>query len=664
MKKYLITSALPYANGNIHIGHLVEYIQTDIFVRFQRIMGNDIKYFCAVDAHGTPIVLSAERENITPEEMVERYKREDYEDFTSFGISFDCFYTTHSPENKTYSTIIYNALKEKGHIVKKSVAQMYCEKHAMFLPDRYVLGGCPKCGAEEQYGDVCESCNSTYSPVELVKPKCSLCGNKPMMKNSDHYFFALSDYQDALKKWVDNEVELQNDVKKYILDWLKEPLRDWDISRDAPYFGFKIPGEEDKFFYVWLDAPVGYISTAKKYAEDSGVDFDSLWHDKERKVIHVIGKDIIYFHTLFWPAMLMGSGFNLPKRVQVHGMLIVDGQKMSKSRGTFITARKFQQFLNPQYLRFYYASKLSSASDDLDLNFDDFMNRVNAELVNNLANVASRSIQFVDKRLGAKLGKLPPDSKPAQEDILARVQSVCTHFDNWDFGKAVSEICAISDIANRYFQESVPWDVIKTDKEKARDICTFMVNCVKILSVLLKPVLPEFSSSIERMLNIKEQDISGAVFDLECRNIGKFEKLIGRVEQKNVEGLIAVSKEDLKKKEVLKVPPVKEEITIDDFAKLDLRVAVVVGACEVDGADKLLELELDIGLERRKVFAGIKKSYNPEDLLGKQVIMVANLKPRKMKFGISEGMILAGSSGESLFVGEFCGKLAPGAQVK
>jgi len=632
MKKYLLTSALPYANGNIHIGHLVEYIQTDIFARFQRVMGNDIYYFCAVDAHGTPITLNAKKQNVSPEEMVERYMKEDLEDFNNFQIQFDSFYTTHSPENKEYAEFIYNALKENGDISKKNVDQMYCEKHGMFLPDRFVRGTCPKCGADEQYGDVCESCNSTYSPSDLKNPQCYLCGNKPVIKNSIHYFFTLSKYQERLKKWILEEVTIK---------------------------------EDEKYFYVWLDAPVGYISTAKKYSKESGVSFDELWHDEQRKIIHVIGKDIIYFHSLFWPAMLMGSGFSLPDRVQVHGMLTVNGEKMSKSRGTFINARSYLKFLDPQYLRFYYASKLSSSSSDLDLNFDDFLTRVNADLINNLVNVASRSMQFLEKRLGGKIGKLPLDSLEKQKIVLKKVEEVCAHFDEWEFGKGISEICAIADIANKYFQESTPWAVIKEDEEKTRSICTFMINCVKIIGILIKPVLPEFSEKIEKILLIPPQNISDAKFNLEECCMGKFEKLIDRVEKKKIDKLIKDSMEDLKKKDLKTAfPPIKEEITIEDFAKIDLRVAQILEAKEVEGADKLLELKLDIGIEKRTVFAGIKKAYDPEKLVGKKLVLVANLKPRKMRFGVSEGMILAGSDDSSLILAQFDGDVLPGAGVK
>jgi len=665
MEKYLVTSALPYANGNIHIGHLVEYIQTDIFVRFQRMMGNDIYYFCAVDAHGTPITLNAKKQGVKPEAMVEQYMQEDIEDFKGFQVDFDCFYTTHSPENRKYSEFIYNSLSEKGHIVKRMVSQMYCEKDAMFLPDRFVRGTCPKCGAAEQYGDVCEKCNTTYTTSDLRDATCSICGSSPILKESEHYFFKLAEYQERLKKWLSDGVELKDDVKKYVMAWLKEPLREWDISRDSPYFGFKIPGEENKFFYVWLDAPIGYIATADKFSQGKDGLFDELWHNPERKIVHVIGKDIIYFHTLFWPAMLMGSGFSLPQRVQVHGMLTVNGEKMSKSRGTFINARNYLKFLDPQYLRFYYASKLSSGSDDIDLNFEDFLTRVNADLINNIANIASRSIQFVDKRLGGKTGKIPADTLDIQKEILEKVALVSSFFNAWDFGKGVAEICAIADIANRYFQASEPWATIKTDEEKTRDICTFMINCVRIVAILVRPIIPDFSDKVEKMLAAPCQSISDAVFKLEDHTIGKFEKLVSRVEKKHVQSLLDASKEDLEKKmSGTKFVPVKDEITIEDFSKVDLRVALVLDAKAVPGADKLLELKLDIGAETRSVFAGIKKNYKPESLIGKRMLFVANLKPRKMKFGVSEGMILAGSDDSSLVIAEFDGEVSPGSQVK
>jgi methionyl-tRNA synthetase len=541
VEKILVTSALPYANGSIHLGHLVEYIQTDIYVRFLKLTGRHAIYMCADDTHGTPIEIKARQAGVTPEELVGHYHEEHQKDFADFHVAFDYFYSTNSPENQYHAETIFQRLMEKGHIVKRPVAQYYCEQDQRFLPDRYIRGECPnpRCRAADQYGDVCEICGTTYNPTDLADPRCAICGTPPVIRESDHYFFALAKYEPFLREWIAHPGRLQPEIRRFIENWFREGLRDWDISRDGPYFGFKIPGEENKYFYVWLDAPIGYIATTEKFCKETGCDFASYWLNSEARIYHVIGKDIVYFHTLFWPAMLKGSGYSLPDRVIVHGFLTINGEKMSKSRGTFVNARDYLNHLDPQYLRYYYAAKLNGQPDDLDLNLEDFVTRVNAELVNKIANLVSRVVPFVNRNFQGRLGALPAESAALVAEIRNRVPLIQEHYEKLEFNRAVQEIVAISDRANKYFQDQAPWDLLKTDPEAARGVCTFAVNACRTVAVLMQPILPAFSGDVERILRTPLRHFSDALsFDLENREIGPFERLIERVDSKKVQAML------------------------------------------------------------------------------------------------------------------------------
>ncbi len=647
MPRILVTSALPYANGDIHIGHLVEYIQTDIYVRFRKLTGEDVLYMCASDAHGTPIEINASKRGISPRQLVDEFHERHREDFARFEIEFDEFYTTDSPENQKHSETIFFRANEKGHIETREIEQFYCESCGRFLPDRYIKGTCPKCGADDQYGDVCESCGATYRPTELTDAKCAICGATPAMRTSKHYFFKLRDFNEFLLKWTSEGDRLQPEVRAFVRTWIDQGLQDWDISRDGPYFGFRIPGEEDKFFYVWLDAPIGYIAATEHYSAthpDRSVEEYWLDHNSDAEIHHFIGKDIAYFHTLFWPAMLQAGDYRIPTAVHVHGFLTVDSRKMSKSRGTFITARLFADHLNPWYLRYYYATKLGNSIDDLDLNIEEFVNRTNAELVNNITNLVSRTIGFLNKRLNSKLGRIPWTETTARVEAL--IQETRQDYENLRFSAAVKNILAISDIANNHVQQEEPWATIKDQPERARNDLTFVVNCIKIISILLKPILPSYCEKIEQILGLKDLTWEDAKFDLEDREVRTFEKLLGRLEPGAIENLIEASRDSLmvQKPVAAAVPDFKEEISIDDFAKIDLRAAKILSAESVEGSDKLLKLTVDLGKQTRTVFAGIKASYEPSTVVGKTVIVVANLKPRKMRFGTSEGMVLAAAS--------------------
>jgi methionyl-tRNA synthetase len=668
----LITSALPYANGSIHIGHLVEYIQTDILVRFLKMTGQDAVYMCADDTHGTPIEVNARRAGITPEELIGRYYEEHQRDFADFDIAFDCFHSTNSEENRRHSEYIFEQLRQQGHIVVRPVAQYYCEQDGRFLPDRFIRGTCPNptCRATDQYGDVCEVCGTTYNPIDLEEPRCAICGTPPVIRESDHYFFTLGEYESFLRDWIDTPGRVGPETRRFLESWLNEGLRDWDVSRDGPYFGFKIPGEDNKYFYVWLDAPVGYIATTERFCRETGRDFDAYWHNPDAKIYHIIGKDIVYFHTLFWPAMLKGAGYTLPSKVLVHGFLTVNGERMSKSRGTFVNARTYLDHLDPQYLRYYYAAKLNGSQEDLDLSLEDFINRVNADLVNNIANLVSRVVPFVNRQFEGRIGHLSAEVQPLIDDIRSRIPRIREHYERIEFNRAVQEIVAISDIGNKYLQDAAPWEVIKQDRQAAQAICTFAVNCCRTVANLIKPVLPRYAADVEAILQAPAVAFDDAAsFDLEDHAIGAFERLAERVDPKRVEAMIAASAEERASQPsgepAMVVDDIEPEITIDDFAKVDLRVATVVQAETVEGADKLLRLRVDIGSAERTVFAGIRESYEPDDLIGKQVIVVANLKPRKMRFGVSEGMILAsGPDGANVVVAEFAQPRQPGERVR
>ncbi len=655
-RKILVTSALPYANGPIHLGHLVEYIQTDIWVRFQKQRGHQCHYICADDTHGTPIMLRADREGITPEQLIAQVEQEHRADFEEFGVAFDNYHTTHSAENKALSSLIYTRLRDAGHISKRTITQAFDPVKNMFLPDRFIKGDCPKCAAKDQYGDNCEVCGATYAPTELNNAVSVISGEKPIDKDSEHYFFNLGDFSEMLQDWTTAAGHLQPEVKNKMAEWLENGLQQWDISRDAPYFGFEIPDAPGKYFYVWLDAPIGYMASFKNLCDKQGLDFDEFWaKDSEVELYHFIGKDIIYFHALFWPAMLSGAGFRTPSAVFSHGFLTVNGEKMSKSRGTFIKARTYLEHLNPEYLRYYFAAKLTDGIDDLDLNFDDFTQRVNSDLVGKVVNIASRCSGFIKKRFDGKLSAQCAEPELFQQFIDAN-DSIAQCYENRQFGKAMREIMALADKANQYIDEKKPWLLAKEEGKDSElhDICSMGINLFRLLVAYLKPVIPVLAENAESFLNIASQDWPSAAQPLLDHEINKFKPLMTRVEADKIAAIVEASQENLEKiaaPQAKKWEPIADTIEFDDFAKIDLRIAKIVKAEHVEGADKLLQLTVDIGDETRNIFAGIKSAYAPEDLEGKLTVVVANLKPRKMRFGLSEGMVLAaGSGGEDLWV--------------
>jgi len=655
-RKILITSALPYANGPIHLGHLVEYIQTDIWARFQKKRGNQCHYVCADDTHGTPIMLKADREGITPEELIAQVGKEHLQDFTEFGVAFDNYHSTHSEENKHFSSLIYTRLRDGGHISSRTITQAYDPKKEMFLPDRFIKGDCPKCDAKDQYGDNCEVCGATYSPIELKNAVSAVSGEKPIEKDSEHYFFNLADFNDMLKIWT-TEDHLQSEVSNKLAEWLEGGLQDWDISRDAPYFGFEIPDAPGKFFYVWLDAPVGYMASFKNLCDKQDLDFDEYWaKDSKTELYHFIGKDIIYFHALFWPAMLDGANFRTPSAVFAHGFLTVNGEKMSKSRGTFIKARTYLDHLDPEYLRYYFAAKLSAGIDDIDLNFEDFTLRVNSDLVGKVVNIASRCSGFIKKRFDGKLSANCTEPELFAQFIGAS-DSIADLYESREYGKAMREIMALADKANQYIDDKKPWLVAKEEgkEQELHDICSMGINLFRLLVSYLSPVLPKLASDSEDFLNLSAQTwITSETTPLVNHEIKVFKALMTRVDETKIAAIVEESKDNLEKiTEPVKpkFDPIAPEIEFDDFAKIDLRIAKIVKADHVKGANKLLQLTVDIGDETLNVFAGIKSAYAPEDLEGKLTVVVANLKPRKMKFGLSEGMVLAaGPGGEELWV--------------
>jgi len=666
-RKILITSALPYANGPIHLGHMVEYIQTDIWARFQRLRGNSCIYAWADDAHGTPIMLRAQQEGIEPQELIDKMKAEHQQDFDDFFISYDNFHSTHSEENKHFSEQIYLAAKAKGNIATKTIKQAYDPEANMFLPDRFIKGECPKCGTADQYGDNCESCGATYSTTEVKNPYSVITGATPIEKDSEHYFFKVSDYADFLKGWV-NSGSVQKEIANKMNEWLDDGLNDWDISRDAPYWGFKIPGTKDKYFYVWLDAPIGYIASFKNYCDrpDVDVDFDEYWNEgSETELYHFIGKDIAYFHTLFWPAVLKSAGMRLPTAVFCHGFLNVNGQKMSKSRGTFIQARVFLDHLPAEPLRYYYAAKLSNTVDDIDLNLKDFQQRINSDLVGKVVNIASRCAGFISKKFDGKLS-----DNLADEALYAKFteasESIAEAYESRRYSKAMREIMALADLANQYVDEKQPWVLAKDEskQQEVQDICSQGINMFRAIITYLKPVLPELAAKSETFLNAGELHWNSVSEPLFGTDISKFKPLMTRIEEEKVDGMLAANKILLdeaaalqggnKKVEASKdTDPISPTIEYDDFAKIDLRIVKILNAEHVEGADKLLQLTLDLGDEKgqRNVFAGIKSAYEPEELIGKMTVMVANLAPRKMRFGLSEGMVLAaGPGGKDIYV--------------
>jgi methionyl-tRNA synthetase len=667
----LVTSALPYANGSIHLGHLVEYIQTDIWVRFQKMQGHEAIYVCADDAHGTPIMLRAQNEGITPEELIARTDREHRADFADFYIGFDNYHSTHSVENRELAETIYTRLKKAGHIHNRIIKQAYDPEKQMFLPDRFIKGECPRCGAADQYGDNCEVCGATYSPTELKNPVSVVSGATPIEKESEHYFFKLGDFEAMLQKWTQGK-HTQPEIANKLNEWFDAGLQDWDISRDAPYFGFEIPDAPGKYFYVWLDAPIGYMASFKNYCDRHNLDFDAWWgKQSQHDVFHFIGKDIAYFHTLFWPAMLAGSGFRTPTAVFCHGFLTVNGQKMSKSRGTFITARTYLDQLNPEYLRYYFAAKLGNGIDDIDLNLDDFQQRVNSDLVGKVVNIASRCAGFINKKFAGKLANecVEPELYATFSEARSRIADM---YENREFSHAVREIMTLADHANQYIDTKKPWVLAKQEgkEQEVQDVCSVGLNLFRVLVTYLKPVLPKLAEASEAFLNIKPLMWNDVSTPLTNHSINKFKPLMTRVEKDKVDAMIEASKENLRttapqNPAATQVDPLAEPIEFEDFAKVDLRIARIIKAEHVEGADKLLRLTLDIGNETRNVFAGIKSAYRPEDLEGKLTVMVANLKPRKMRFGLSEGMVLAaGPGGKDLWVLHPDEGAQPGMRVK
>jgi len=654
-RQIVVTSALPYANGPIHIGHMLEYVQTDIWVRFQKLRGHECIYVCADDAHGTPIMLRAQAEGITPEALIERMHKEHLQDFTDFGVAFDNYYSTHSEENRFFAEYIYTQLREAGHIRTRVISQAYDPKAEMFLPDRFIKGECPNCGTADQYGDNCENCGATYAPTDLKNPVSVVSGETPIEKDSEQYFFKLEDFEDMLKAWFDAG-HVQTEIANKMNEWLEEGLNDWDISRNAPYWGFEIPDAPGKYFYVWLDAPIGYMASFKNWCEATGHDFDYYWNqDSKAELYHFIGKDIARFHTMFWPAMLHGAGFRKPSAVYCHGFLTVDGQKMSKSRGTFIMARTYLDHLNPEYLRYYFAAKLGPGIDDIDLNLEDFTTRVNSDLVGKLVNIASRCAGFINKTFGGKLAAELSSNKLSQQ-YLEAAETIAGYYENREFGKAMRDIMALADKANQYIDEKQPWVTIKDPARhhEVQDVCSIGLNCFRQLIIMLKPVLPKLAAQAEEFLNVENPGWNELGDNLLDHSINRFKPLMTRIEPVFIERMIEATKKDLVAEQKIQQgssdpshEAIAAEINYDDFAKLDLRIAKIVAAQRVEKSDKLLQLTLDIGGETRNVFAGISGAYQPEDLEGKLTVMVANLAPRKMRFGISEGMVLAAGSGDN-----------------
>ncbi|GAA3909226.1 methionine--tRNA ligase [Halomonas cibimaris] len=658
-RQILVTSALPYANGDIHLGHLLEYIQTDIWVRFQKSRGQQCHYVCADDAHGTAIMLRAEQEGITPEALIARVSRDHQQDFARFGVAFDNYYSTHSAENRAFSELIYTRLRDAGHIATRDIEQMYDPERGLFLADRFIKGTCPKCHADDQYGDNCEACGATYTPAELIDPVSAISGATPEVRGSTHYFFKLPDFADFMQRWI-NDDRVQPQIRNKLMEWFEDGFNEWDISRDAPYFGFEIPDAPGKYFYVWLDAPIGYLASFKNLCEREGLDFDSYWKpDSDAEVYHFIGKDIVYFHALFWPAMLHGAGFRTPTAVNCHGFVTVDGAKMSKSRGTFIKAATYADHLNPEYLRYYFAAKLTSRIDDLDLNLDDFAARVNSDLVGKVVNIASRCAGFVKKLGGGTLS-----AHCAEPAMVARFieagDDIAEHYETREFGRAMRRVMELADEANTYIAEAEPWVLAKQDgrEQEVLDICSVGINLFRQLMVYLAPVVPAMAEQAQAFLKLDTLSWASRHEVLTEHAINKFKPLMTRVERDRIDAMIEASKEDIaaeqKLKDAPKGPlvddPIAEEISFDDFTRVDLRIARIARASYVKGADKLLQLTLDLGGETRNVFSGIRSSYAPEALEGRLTIMVANLAPRKMRFGVSEGMVLASANDAGIYL--------------
>lgn len=674
-RKILVTTALPYANGSLHLGHMVGPIQADIWVRLQKMQGHDCIYISGSDSHGTPIMINAEKQGITPEAMIGKLTLEHETDFADFKIGFDNYYTTHSPENKALVETVYERHLAAGNIDKRTIKQLYDPVKNMFLPDRYIKGECPNCGAKDQYGDSCEVCSATYMPTDLKNPFSTLSGAMPIEKESEHYFFKLQNYENYLKDWT-RHGHLQEQVTNKLDEWFKDGLREWDISRDAPYFGFSIPNTVGKYFYVWLDAPVGYMASFKNLCErNPNLDFDAYWNQGSKtELYHFIGKDIIYFHALFWPAMLHGAQYRTPTAIFVNGFLTIDGQKMSKSRGTFIKARTYLNHLHPEYLRYYFAAKLSDRIEDLDVNFEDFTQRINSDLVGKFINIASRCASFISKHFDGKLSD--QCSEPALFEEFAKTgDEIAAHWNKMEFSHAIRKIMALADKANQYIDEKKPWALMKDPAQKntVQDVCSTGINLFRVLMIYLKVVLPETAVQVEHFLNVQPLQWNDKNKPLTAHTIREFQPLINRIDPKQIEAMKMSAQQDIDQSTPVTAPATKpaeteakaEHISIEDFNKVDLRIATILEAEAVEGADKLLRLKVDIGTETRQIFAGIKSAYSPDQLIGRQVVIVANLAPRKMRFGMSEGMVIVASSGDGeLFIVSPENGAKPGMKVK
>ncbi len=667
----LVTSALPYANGPIHIGHLVEYIQTDIWVRFQRLAGHRVWYVCADDAHGTPIMLKAEQEGVSPEALVARVGEEHRRDFADFRVGFDNYHSTHSEENRHFSELIYTRLRDAGHVTRRSVRQAFDPVKRMFLPDRYVKGACPKCGAKDQYGDSCEVCGTTYTPAELVEPRSVVSGQPPEWRESEHFFFRLADFEASLREWVRGTDErgrprVQPGIANKLDEWFAAGLADWDISRDAPYFGFEVPDAPGKYFYVWLDAPIGYMASFEDLCRRTeGLAFDDFWGaDSDAELYHFIGKDIAYFHTLFWPAMLSGAGFRRPTAVHCHGFLTVNGLKMSKSRGTFVMARTYLDHLDPEYLRYYFACKLGAGIDDLDLNLEDFVQRVNSDLVGKVVNIASRCAGFIGKRFEGWLADAL-EAPELQQRLAGAAPTIAALYDGREFSKAMREVMALADAANQYIDERKPWVLAKEAgrEDEVQAVCSQGLNLFRLLMIYLKPVLPRVAEKAEAFLQVPPLGFADVAAPLLAHRIGRFQPLLTRVDPERVQAMVSASAEPVAAPGAASasvapgagapaMEPIADTIDLEAFSKVDLRVARVVEASLVEGADRLLRITVDVGeAGPRTVFAGIKAAYDPDTLAGRLVVLVANLEPRAMRFGVSEGMLLAaGPGGEAIWL--------------
>ncbi|MDB6096556.1 MAG: methionine--tRNA ligase [Francisellaceae bacterium] len=679
-RRLLVTSALPYANGSLHLGHLLEHIQSDIWVRYQKIRKNECWFVCGDDAHGTPIMLQAEKLGISPEVLIKQSHAEHIKDLQDFYIQYDNFHTTHSDENKILASTVYKALNQNGDIVKKTIHQAYDEIKNMFLPDRYVKGTCPKCKKEDQYGDSCEQCGATYSPLELINPLSVISNTPPIRKESEHYFFRLENYKTILDEWFKKE-PVPPEILNKLEEWFKTGLRDWDISRDGPYFGFEIPDVPNKYFYVWLDAPIGYMASFKNLCDrNTHIKFEDYWANvnNDTELYHFIGKDIVYFHALFWPAMLSGSNLRLPTQLFIHGFLTVNGQKMSKSRGTFIQTRTYLNILNPEYLRYYFAAKLNNTIEDIDLNLEDFVKRVNSDLVGKLINIASRLSGFITKQFEGKLSEKLINNELFTA-FVEKGNEIGAHFEARLYSRAIREIMDLADKANAFIDEYKPWSLIKdpTKLQHAHEVCSLGINLFKVLMTYLQMVLPQLALNVIDFLNIQQLDWDERGSPLLNHAIKTFKPLMTRIDQKEIEKMIDASKPQDLHVESSKLPsfessdsilgrfPIKETISIEEFSKIDLRIAKIIQAESVPEAQKLLKLTLDLGDSQRQVFAGIKEAYNPEQLIGKLTVMVANLAPRKMRFGLSEGMVLAsGPGGKDLWLLEPDVGAEPGMPVK